>query len=121
RDPEGKFSPDRFVTAYGNLSKEGKRLLFRSTGRKEVADALDDIALISSRFKTLNQFANPSGTGQTVIGGATGFGILAEPVTTLTTIFGARVMSEILSRPSTARATAEYMKAYTALASGRAG
>lgn len=112
RDPEGKLTPDRFVTAYGNLSQAGKSLLFRSTGQSALANSLDDIALISSRFKQLNQYANPSGTAQSVIGGAGGFGILADPVTTISGIVSARVMSELLARPQSARSIAKWSNAY---------
>jgi len=82
------FSPDRFVTDYGKLSPAGKTLLFRSTGQSHLASALDDLATISQRFKQLNTFANPSGTGQrltSVLGGA---GLIADPVTTIGTIVG---------------------------------
>lgn len=112
RDAEGNLTPDRFVTAYGNLSAAGKSLLFRSTGQSGLANALDDIALISSRFKQLNQYANPSGTAQSVIGGATGFGILADPVTTLTSAMTARVMSGLLAKPQSAQSIAKWSNAY---------
>lgn len=112
RDAEGNLTPDRFVTAYGNLSPAGKSLLFRSTGQSSLANALDDIALISSRFKQLNQYANPSGTSQSVIGGVAGFGALSDPITTLTTLVSARVMSGLLARPQSARSIAKWSTAY---------
>lgn len=112
RDAEGNLTPDRFVTAYGNLSPAGKALLFRSTGQSALANSLDDIALISSRFKSLNQYANPSGTGQTGAGIAGGYGLALDPVTTLTTFMSARVMSELLARPQSARSIAKWSTAY---------
>ena len=112
RDAEGKLTPDRFVTAYGNLTPAGKSLLFKSTGQAGLANALDDIAMISSRFKQLNQYANPSGTSQSVIGGAAGTGILIEPVTTLTTLMTARVVSGLLAGPQSAQSIAKWSNAY---------
>jgi len=112
RDAEGNLTPDRFVTAYGQLSPAGKSLLFRSTGQSNLAGALDDIALVSSRFKQMNQYANPSGTAQSVIGGATGFGAIADPVTTLTSMMTARVMSGLLAKPQSAQSIAKWSNAY---------
>jgi hypothetical protein len=65
RDVEGNFTPQRFLTAYGKLSPAGKDILFRSAGKSDLASHLDDIARVSSRFKELQKFANPSGSGRT--------------------------------------------------------
>lgn len=110
RDPAGNFSPDRFVTGWGKLSQEGKSQLFG--GKKELASSLDDIAKVSSQFKTLNQYANPSGTGQTMIGASYLSGALLDPTTVIGTVAGARVLSSIMAKPTSARALAAYAKAY---------
>ena len=112
RAADGQFSAERFVTAYGKLSNEGKRVLFRSAGRAELAQALDDIATVSGRFKELSRYANPSGTFQQ--GAAAGIvaGLFAEPVTTVSSVLGGRVMAEVLARPATARSMARWAKAY---------
>jgi hypothetical protein len=94
------------------LSEEGKRLLFRSTGLSSHADVIDDIATISKRFKQLNQYANPSGTGQTTLGGALGAGAVADPITTATTFLGSLGISAVLSRPASARSMAAWSRAY---------
>lgn len=109
RDADGNFSPDRFVTGYGKISSEGKQALF---GKGELASSLDDIATVSRRFKQLNQYANPSGTGQTVFGGAIGTGLVTAPLTTVTTTVGARAVSSLLARPVSAKALAAYSRAY---------
>lgn len=112
RDADGRFSPDRFLTSYGKLSPSGKSALFRTTGKKDLANSLDDLAIVSRRFKQLNQFANPSGTAQSAITGAAGFGILAEPTTTISTVVGSRVLSNILAKPTSAKKLAQWAKAY---------
>jgi hypothetical protein len=112
RDVEGNFSPDRFVTAWGKLSKQGKTALFGTTGKKELAKSLDDIAAVSSRFKELQQFANPSGTAQNVIGGSIGAGVFFEPLTVISSVAGARGASYYLSKPQTAKQIAQWAKAY---------
>jgi hypothetical protein len=114
RAPDGGFSPDRMLgpSGLGGLSDEGKRLLFRSTGQTSHADVIDDIATISKRFKQLNQYANPSGTGQTTLGGALGAGAVADPITTAATFLGSLGLSAVLSRPASAKSMAAWAKAY---------
>lgn len=110
RDAEGNFTPDRFTTAWGKLSDQGKALLFS----KEHRAALNDIATISSRFKQLNQYANPSGTGQTVAGIAGLGGAWVDPVSLIGSVVSARVLSGILAKPATTQAVSRWAKAYEA-------
>lgn len=112
RDADGNFSPDRFVTSYGKLSPNGKNLLFRSNGKDDLASSLDDIAMVSRRFKQLNQYANPSGTGQAVIGGSYLPMLFTEPTTLISSVASARVLSGLMAKPVSARALAAYTKAY---------
>lgn len=114
RAPDGTFSPDRLLgpSGLGGLSEEGKRLLFRSTGKQSHADAIDDIATISRRWKSLNQFANPSGTAQNVIGGGLGAGLVMDPVSAITSFAGSYGLSKILAAPASAKAAAQWAQAY---------
>lgn len=112
RDADGKFSPDRFLTAYGKLSQNGKSLLFKSAGKEDLAASLEDIATVSRRFKQLNQFANPSGTGQAIIGGSYIPGLFVEPTTVISGLVGTRALSSALSKPTSAKKLAEWAKAY---------
>lgn len=106
------FSPDRFMSAYGDLSPAGKALLFRSTGQGQLANALDDIATVSQRFKQLNTFANPSGTAQNTMFGVGGFGLATNPVAVIGTVIPGTVMSALLARPQSARSIAAWSNAY---------
>jgi hypothetical protein len=112
RDADGKFSPDRFLTAYGKLSQNGKSLLFKGNGKDDVAASLDDIAAVSRRFKQLNQFSNPSGTGQAIIGGSYIPGLFVEPTTVVSGLVGTRVLASAMAKPTTAKKLAEWAKAY---------
>jgi len=107
RAPSGEFSPQRFLTSYGKMSPGGKVALFDKT----TMGALDDIARVSTRFKQLNQFANPSGTTQTILGPAAVGSAYLEPVTTLTTLAGAYGASKLLARPTSAKLVADWAKA----------
>lgn len=111
RDVEGKFSPERFLTAYGKISDAGKNVLFRSGGKSELADHLDDIATVSSRFKDLRKFANPSGTSQSIFGGLEGAALLHSPLSTIATVAGARLLSSALARPASAASVAKLSRA----------
>lgn len=125
RAPDGTFSPDRLLgpSGLGGLSAEGKRMLFRSTGGQysSHADVIDDIATISQRWKSLNQFANPSGTGQTVIGFGGGIGAIADPVSTIGGFVGAAALAKILATPASARSLAAWSRAYQRAATNPTG
>lgn len=116
RDGEGNFSPARFVTDYGKLSERGKDILFRATGDRAHAQALDDIATISSRWRETQRFGNPSGTAAAAITGAGAFGGLAyltgDPVTAATSILGAAAISRALASAPTASSMARWSRAY---------
>jgi hypothetical protein len=113
RDASGNFSPERFLTAYGKLSESGKSILFRSTDKAHLAPYLDDIATVSSRFKELNKFSNPSGTGQQAIGAATLGGFMAAPLTTIGTVLGANVLSRVLASAATVAPAAQWTRKYS--------
>jgi hypothetical protein len=115
RDVEGNFSPQRFITAYGKLSDAGKNVLFRSTGKSDLASHLDDIATVSSRFKELQKFANPSGTARNSLWAGLGGGLVAAPLTTLTTVLGGRAVAMALARPASAASIAKLAKAQQAV------
>jgi hypothetical protein len=113
------FSPQKFLTEYGNLTQQGKAMLFGSTGRNDLRAALDDIQKVSERLADLGQYANPSGTAQ--MGIATGLGAVsfAEaaftgglPLTTMAGVLGTRLVSASLAKPATARSLANWSKAY---------
>ena len=124
RDTEGNFSPARFLNDYNKLSDAGKSILFRSGGKSELAQHLDDIATISSRYKDLQKFANPSGTAQGVIGSGLGASIVMPlmhgdvktPLITLASVMGGRVLAQALSQPATAASIAKISRAQFALA-----
>jgi hypothetical protein len=111
RDVEGNFSPERFITDYNKISDAGKNLLFKSTDNP-LKTHLDDIATVSSRFKQLQKFANPSGSGRQIAGAALFF----EPLTTLKAILGGRVVASILAKPAQAASVAKWSRAKYSLA-----
>lgn len=127
RDVDGNFSPQRFLTDYNKISPSGKNLLFKGGGKGDLAQSLDDIATISSRFKELQKFANPSGTSRSVSGfvmaggawhGLTQLaaGAFGEPLTMMASVLGGNVVSRILASPAGASSAAKWVRSNFLLA-----
>lgn len=127
RDADGNFSPQRYLTDYNKISAAGKNLLFKSGGKGDYAQHLDDIATISSRFKELQKFANPSGASRSVVGSLMAggawhagsllmAGAVAESLTMLSSVVGGRVVSSILATPAGASSIAKWSRANLLLA-----
>ena len=91
------------MTAFGNMAPAARNELFSG---QQLA-ALTDLFTVSKHIADrITRFGNPSGTarggivGQAITGGA----LFAEPISTLTTLVGARLAAEALSRPAVVRA-----------------
>lgn len=123
RDAGGNWTPDRFVTAWGKLSPNGKNTLFGASGAHR--QAIDDIATISSHVRDrYAKFGNPSGTAQNVIRGeiltkgpwaAIGAGAWMAPISTATAVLGNRLIANVLASPATASSMAKWSKVYQSL------
>jgi hypothetical protein len=104
------FSPDIFATEWSKYTPQAKAILFGNAGPHR--QALDDIALISQRYKDVGKrFGNPSGTAQNVNLLAVGAGLLAEPFSAVTALVGGTVAAKILSSPAGASSAAKFSKA----------
>ena len=106
----GEFSGDVWLSNWRQTSPQAKTLLFGNAGT--VRQSLDDIATISERFKSLNQFANPSGTGHHLSGAALLTGVIHSPIQTIATAVTGRIAAEALAKPATAATMASWAKAY---------
>jgi hypothetical protein len=99
--PEGGFSADRFVTAFGNLSPKARAELF--TPQQHAA--LNDLMTVSTHVRDrISRFSNPSGTSRGIFGGGMLTGMVADPITIITGMIGTRLTAEALSRPAVVRA-----------------
>jgi hypothetical protein len=111
--PDTPFSPDRFVTAWGNMSGAAKQELFSG----QQAAALNDLFIVSNHVKErITKFGNPSGTargmtGNTIFGVLGGGALWAEPVSVITSIVGMRLAAEAMSRPAIVRAATQVSRA----------
>lgn len=114
RDASGKFTPDRWLGNSGinSLSPRAKAMIFKD--QPELLRALDDVTTVAQRFKNLNKFGNPSGTGQNVLGGMSIAGLIAEPVSTVSALVGANAFTRLMSKPQSAKAMADWSRRYEA-------
>lgn len=117
------FSPERFLTAYNKLSDAGRNMLFRSGGAGSLADSLKDIAAVSSRFRELQKFSNPSGTAPNILGAATGvstvtpllYGDVVTPLVVMGSVLSGRVLASALAKPASASSVARVARTQEAL------
>ena len=112
RDAQGNFSADRWLGKQGwsGLSDRAKAMIFKD--QQEMRRTLDDIASVAQRFKNLNKFGNPSGTGQTVLGGLSVAGLINEPISTTAMLVGGNAFSRIISKPATAKTYLNWLNRY---------
>jgi hypothetical protein len=114
RDATGAVTPDRFVTAYGQMSDMAKNMLFGQSGAHR--QALDDIMTISTRVqKNAKDFGNPSGTAQNAGFMAVAAGLLSAPLTTISAVTGGTVAAQMLAKPATASSMAKWARSYEAV------
>jgi hypothetical protein len=108
------FSPDLFASEWSKYSPQAKTILFGNAGPHR--QALDDIAMISQRYKNIGkQFGNPSGTAQNVTGFGTAAWIMSSPYTAIPSLISGAVFAKVLASPAGASSAAKWGKAYEAL------
>lgn len=122
KDQKGDFSPARFLTQYGKLSEDGKKILFASTGDPGIKRALDDIATVSRQFQKLERFANPSGTAQGALGALGAVSpFFIDPATLIAAVTSTALVNRYLAKPAVVKSMSRWSKAYLALAAGKRG
>jgi len=121
RDPQGNFSPDRFIgpNGYNGLSDAAKSILFTPPQRA----ALDDLNLVSNQVnEKITKFSNTSKTAHVSKAAEllTGGGLFIHPVATVAGIAGTRGAAYLLSRPAVAQAAVRLGRAQLAGSAARA-
>lgn len=109
RDADGNFSPQRFLTGYGNIGDDAKNELFAPNSL--LRNNLDDLATVSRQWKSLYKYANPSGTA----GHGAGIGMAIEgwrhPLKTLAAYLVGGSMGKFLATPAGSGAAANWVRA----------
>lgn len=117
RDPDGNWSPARFLTGYGKISDAAKQELFGQN--PDYLQSLDDVATVSRRMNQLyGRYMKRSGTEQ-------GVGVLAaveaaphalaHPLGAIAGLVGGPAIAKFLTNPVTARSMAWYSRAALAV------
>ncbi len=109
---KGDFSPANFVTAWNKLTPAGKRILFASTDKKKLSGILDDAATLSKNADKMQRYMNTSNTTPTAWLMSLPSLLWFEPMSTLSTVIGGRVLAHAWSKPATAVPTLNWVKAY---------
>lgn len=108
------FTLEMFASDWGKYSPQAKAILFGNAGPHR--QALDDIALISQRYKDIGRrFGNPSGTAQNVIPLGIGAWIVSSPFTAIPAILGGAVASRMLASPAGASSISKWGRAMEAM------
>ena len=119
RNQSNEFSPDIFLKNFRQLSDEGRRVLFQSTGEPGLLLALQALANVSSRLQRFNKLGNPSGTGGvTALVGALG-AVPYDGGITLATALGTRGIGALMSRPAIVRNVTAHAQAMERFLNGR--
>jgi hypothetical protein len=100
-------------TAYGNLSAEGRALLF---GTGEWRRSLDKIMSVAQQFEFLQRAGNPSGTAKALFTVEAIPLAIAHPFAVLGGIVGNRGFAELLAKPIPAAQLARWVQAYAGAA-----
>lgn len=112
RNQSNEFSADIFLKNYRQLSDEGRRLLFGSTGDNHLLPALDALAAVSGRLQRFNRLGNPSGTGGTAwLMGTLAGAFSGDMGTTFASSVGSRGIGLLMSRPAVVRNVTAYSMA----------
>jgi hypothetical protein len=107
------FSPDIFASEWSKYSPQAKAILFGNAGPHR--QALDDIAMISQRYKDIGKrFGNPSGTAQNTTGAGAVTWIIASPYTAIPSLLTGAVFAKVLASPAGASSAAKWGKAFEA-------
>lgn len=116
-DQTNGFSPEKFATEWSKYTPQAKSVLFGNAGAHR--QALDDIAMISQRYKEVGRrFGNPSGTAQNVAGLGALTGVVTHPYVAIPSLVGGAIFARLLSAPASAQKVAVFGKAASALAKG---
>jgi hypothetical protein len=114
RDADGNFSPARYLSDWGKFSDDAKDVLFKQN--TQLRQNLDDLATVSSKWKTLGKLANVSASAGHAAGMAAMFEGARHPLKALALGLPAYGLGKLLATPAGAGAAGNFV---TAVSSGR--
>jgi len=93
------FTINGFLTEFNKLPKDAKNVLF---GGKFAPSGirLNNLAKAFSQIKDIDKLQNFSGTGRTLITGATGAGLVLQPITTMTLLGSGYGSAKLMTNPN---------------------
>ena len=118
RDPQGNFSPDRYIgiNGYAGLSPSAKSVLFTPQQKA----ALDDLNAVSNQVnEKISKFTNTSKTADVGKAAELLGGLWIHPTGTIAAIAGTRGAAYLLARPAVAQAAVRLGRAQLAGSAAR--
>lgn len=120
RNQSNQFSPDIFLKNFTQLSNDGRRTLFQSTGDDNLLRELNSLAAVSARLKNFSKLGNPSGTGGvTALIAALGGAATGSIFTTFGTAMAGRGVGMLMARPAVVRNVSAHAANMGRLLNGR--
>jgi hypothetical protein len=105
RNQANEWSPSQFFKRYSALSDDGRRMLFGAAETPNLYGELESLARVAEKYKALEKFGNPSGTGRvnTILASlGAGAAAIMEPMTLLATAFpvgAANMLARSFAKP----------------------
>jgi hypothetical protein len=121
RNQSNEFSPDIFLKNYRQLSDQGRRLLFNSTG-DHIIPHLENLAAVSARLQNFSRLGNPSGSGGVgaLLTALVGLGA-GDAGATAGSMMAGRGLGYLMSRPAVVRQASRHAVAVERALRTRAG
>lgn len=122
RNHSNEFDPGIFVKGYGQLTGNGRNMLFGQAVPGTLRSDLDALHITAEAYKNLAKLRNTSGTGRVVAGSLALFGTVNPAALPFIAMKGlaARVVAESLAKPVTVKAINNQARAfYAALQTGQ--
>lgn len=105
----GEFSPAAFLTAYGGMNDEAKKILFG--GKPSLMRDLDDLKDVVTRRTNVDRWSNTSGTANPIIASGSVWAAVTQPLKFASSFAGGVAMSELMTNPKVVAALAGASKA----------
>lgn len=95
---DDSFSTSRFLTGYSKISDKAKDILFNQN--PQLRTNLDDLATVSTRWKDLGRYGNPTHSGMHAVGPVAMLEGARHPAEAITAFLGFKAMGKFLASPA---------------------
>ena len=121
RNQSNEFSADIFLKNFRQLSDDGRRVLFETTGDPTLLENLNRLAAVSTGLRAFGRLGNPSGSGGVgaLLTALVGVGA-GDAGATAGAMLAGRGVGLLMSRPAVVRGMSQYAQAFDRYLNGQA-